>query len=336
MQKRLLVCVLSVAMLCASFSAFAACAKPHEHEFSSEWTSGERGHWHECECGEKSDFADHVWENDGSCETCGYSIFGGTYEEITLEQAKNFAGKLQNDGKSFDWKEGYQTSAGLDVKGFRKNENDEITPYRAEMACSVYTGEKDGDTVAQALSNVTITYEEGLLEQVSQTEAWYQGAYAFIETVSFNEKPVPLRYKEKISFDEYLLQYGHSSSRGSDLMTYLQMLGGNFYKDVSVYSSKGEMYQKYKLEVPRQGDGEVENALTVIFVYDKENALCACEYAMEQYITLPTTGVGAGEGVTENIAKYVVVPYAGTVEPPDDPGSFPEKSGNALFNRRAV
>lgn len=62
---------------------------PHEHTFSTDWTSDETGHWHKCECGEKSDFTGHDEEIDQAvestctvrgktegrhCSVCGYVI----------------------------------------------------------------------------------------------------------------------------------------------------------------------------------------------------------------------------------------------------------------------
>lgn len=44
---------------------------PHEHIFSTDWTSDGTGHWHACECGEKADFAAHDEEIDQAVEsTC--------------------------------------------------------------------------------------------------------------------------------------------------------------------------------------------------------------------------------------------------------------------------
>ena len=51
----------------------------HEHEFLPEWLFDESSHWQECECGEKSEQSEHIWdegtEEDGMityvCETCG-------------------------------------------------------------------------------------------------------------------------------------------------------------------------------------------------------------------------------------------------------------------------
>ncbi|MBO4545908.1 MAG: hypothetical protein J5773_09005, partial [Verrucomicrobia bacterium] len=60
---------------------------PHEHDFSGEWKSDEKGHWHECpEDGERGDEAEHDFEwttitaptrktsgeERGVCKVCGY------------------------------------------------------------------------------------------------------------------------------------------------------------------------------------------------------------------------------------------------------------------------
>ena len=34
----------------------------HTHKFATEWTSDATGHWHACNCGEKSEFATHTFE----------------------------------------------------------------------------------------------------------------------------------------------------------------------------------------------------------------------------------------------------------------------------------
>ena len=329
MKKKLMVCFLSVAILCTAFSAFVACDKPHEHVYSSEWAVGEIEHWHECVCGEKSEVESHIWANDGVCKICDYSIFDGTYEEITLEKAKNFAGKLQTNGKTFDWKNGYQISSDSEIKGFRKDENSNITSFLSETAGRVYTGERNNDTVGQAVLNVIKTYEGGQLEEILQTEAWYQGSYAFVETIT--DVSDIAKYKEKMDFDKFLMDYGKFSSKvDCDFTMFLQIISGGFYKQYSLLLSQTENYQKYKIVVPRQGDDDIENAITVILIYNNDNALCACNVNMEQYITLPTTGVGAGEGVTENMSKVIVMPYVGEVQLPEDPGSYPDKAEDSL------
>ena len=45
-------------------------ALTHEHEFATEWMQSVNQHWHECECGEKSDLAAHVWDKN-ICKICG-------------------------------------------------------------------------------------------------------------------------------------------------------------------------------------------------------------------------------------------------------------------------
>ena len=61
-------------------------APTHAHQYSDQWTSDATNHWHECECGEKSDLSAHQfqWDIDQEatttktglkhqeCATCGY------------------------------------------------------------------------------------------------------------------------------------------------------------------------------------------------------------------------------------------------------------------------
>ena len=41
----------------------------HEHDFSEDWKFDDEEHWHECDCGEKKDAADHSY-NNGKCTVC--------------------------------------------------------------------------------------------------------------------------------------------------------------------------------------------------------------------------------------------------------------------------
>lgn len=61
-------------------------APPHAHQYSNQWTSDATNHWHECECGEKSDLSAHQFQwvidreatttatgrKHQECATCGY------------------------------------------------------------------------------------------------------------------------------------------------------------------------------------------------------------------------------------------------------------------------
>ena len=56
--------------------------KPHTHTYSTEWSTDDANHWHECTCGDKKDFAAHADANkDHNCDVCGKKMSdhtGGT------------------------------------------------------------------------------------------------------------------------------------------------------------------------------------------------------------------------------------------------------------------
>ena len=56
--------------------------KPHTHTYSTEWSTDDANHWHECTCGDKKDLAAHVDVNkDHNCDVCGKKMSdhtGGT------------------------------------------------------------------------------------------------------------------------------------------------------------------------------------------------------------------------------------------------------------------
>ena len=56
--------------------------KPHTHTYSTEWSTDETNHWHECTCGDKKDVAAHKDANkDHNCDVCGKKMSdhtGGT------------------------------------------------------------------------------------------------------------------------------------------------------------------------------------------------------------------------------------------------------------------
>ena len=62
----ILVSILCVPAMATSSEEEGACT---EHNFSETWSSDEANHWHECECGEKADEAEHTTEG-GSAATC--------------------------------------------------------------------------------------------------------------------------------------------------------------------------------------------------------------------------------------------------------------------------
>ena len=62
--------------LVAAAMMLTGCGKEeHEHSFSKTWKSNDEQHWHECECGEKSDLGDHVDEDqNGKCDVCEKTV----------------------------------------------------------------------------------------------------------------------------------------------------------------------------------------------------------------------------------------------------------------------
>ena len=68
--------------ICVTCGYVLKAATSHEHEWSSEWSSDESGHWHAChDCSEKSEFAEHTYADEYAtdeighwrvCTVCGY------------------------------------------------------------------------------------------------------------------------------------------------------------------------------------------------------------------------------------------------------------------------
>ncbi len=107
MKKRVLISAIAATAACFTF---AACSSPdngpsHSHSFGTSWEFDESQHYYECECGEKSDAADHTpgeWvidvqasaTEDGlrhkNCSVCDYKVAEETIHTFTAE---NHAGK---------------------------------------------------------------------------------------------------------------------------------------------------------------------------------------------------------------------------------------------------
>ena len=91
----------------------------HEHDFGNAWQYDETKHWHQCECGEKSDEAEHVmteWETlAGSigverrtCEVCGYYedrnavVSGWEQDETGLKYLNEDGSYVKGEWKKID------------------------------------------------------------------------------------------------------------------------------------------------------------------------------------------------------------------------------------------
>ena len=87
----------------------------HEHTWSKEWKSDDNKHWHECECGAKSDEKEHTkkvinakdattkeegYTGDTVCEICGHIISKGKVIPIVKEEQKPEENKPQEEIKN--------------------------------------------------------------------------------------------------------------------------------------------------------------------------------------------------------------------------------------------
>lgn len=66
-------------------------APEHVHAYAPSWVADATGHWHECSCGEKKDFAAHT--GTGSCSLCGFHISGAEHvHQYSQSWSSNEAG----------------------------------------------------------------------------------------------------------------------------------------------------------------------------------------------------------------------------------------------------
>ena len=79
---------------------------PHEHEYGDKWENDGDNHWHECECGDKTDVAPHNGttadcKNPSECEDCG--------EELLPVNPDNHTGntEVKNDKPATEYEDGY-------------------------------------------------------------------------------------------------------------------------------------------------------------------------------------------------------------------------------------
>ena len=90
-------------------------APAHAHQYSDQWTSDATNHWHECQCGEKSDQSAHQFkwvidrdatattpgEKHQECTTCGYKTDPVT---IPVEHVHKYSDKWSSDAANH-WRE---------------------------------------------------------------------------------------------------------------------------------------------------------------------------------------------------------------------------------------
>ena len=104
----------------------------HSHEYGRTWESDDTYHWHECECGEKTDPEEHISDNgtvllkptadtDGvkvyRCKVCGYIIKTEAIPAILGDHSHEFAASWCSDSNSH-WQEcscGEKTNVGQHI-----------------------------------------------------------------------------------------------------------------------------------------------------------------------------------------------------------------------------
>ena len=76
------------------FCLIACDQTSHQHEFSTKWKTNTTEYWHECECGEKQDLANHKDEDeDELCDVCGYVM-----DNQQVELNNDYVFTLHQDG----------------------------------------------------------------------------------------------------------------------------------------------------------------------------------------------------------------------------------------------
>ena len=101
-----------IAMLLAILMVFVAVSceeEPavHSHVYGKEWKSDATNHWHECECGEKADVAEHTFEvvKDGEelvkkCTVCDYKAEEKIENAILVTTSDDFVSAVEDGSKT--------------------------------------------------------------------------------------------------------------------------------------------------------------------------------------------------------------------------------------------
>lgn len=319
-MKRFLSLFLVVLNLCI---LFVSCDKKHEHVFSETWKSNTACHWHDCACGATQDVGTHDYSSDGNCKICKGSIFAGEFISVPFDQAYDFSENLTSAGKKFVFSSGYQINLKTELQGVQVSEGAKTT-FKQELIWNVFVSENETGLIAYATCNSARTYDGGLLSDVLQYEAWYQGSYVFTQEKNvLNNETV--KYKEQKTFDEFLYEYIRLSESMFDMTMMMQVFNGGFYHDIRASYCNDVGYEKYRIDVPAQTKENVTNELSVSFVFDEETRLISSKYYSVMKVEL-SDSLPEGEGISETINTVIIVPYSGGVNSLSDPGSFPDKA----------
>lgn len=113
----------------------------HVHSFAPVWKSDSKEHWHECDCGEKTDVAEHTFGSSGKCVVCSFT------NEYKITQGANGTW----DKKTTT---GYTVVSNADYSKFVK-----VTMDGKDVAASNYTARSGSTSITfkrTYLTNLTV------------------------------------------------------------------------------------------------------------------------------------------------------------------------------------
>lgn len=107
-KKSFIAFIFSMCLILPTMFFLSACKK-HEHTFSSDWSTSETQHWHECtgkKCTEKSDLADHdfVWTEKTPAGVHTDKVETGICSTCKLQKERTVKGSGDNI-HSWEWKD---------------------------------------------------------------------------------------------------------------------------------------------------------------------------------------------------------------------------------------
>ncbi len=165
----------------------------HEHSYGTEWKSDGAYHWHECECGEKSDEAAHTYGSwtlskdektvSRTCSVCKYtqtenyvdtSWADETKKEFTLTNAAQLRGlaKIVNDGSKL---EGITIKLGNDID----LQDIQWTPI------GLYSDENDTDAFVKKIFSGTFDGQghtiSGLKIELDNGKSSYRALFGYVD-----------------------------------------------------------------------------------------------------------------------------------------------------------
>ena len=192
-------------------------APPHAHQYSNQWTSDATNHWHECECGEKSDLSAHQFQwvidreatttatglKHQECTICGYQTAPVTIPKKSAPTVTVKDSTITVSNKS-------QTTK-LDVKA----DKDAKLTYKSDNK-SVKVDKNGKVTIAKNFvgkATITVTATSGSVKTTQKVTITVNPKGTTFRAV-YNGKGRKLKayWNRNSQVDGYQLQYGTSKN----------------------------------------------------------------------------------------------------------------------------